>query len=161
MSPPYRIPLAKQVIRQMDDVIIKKAVGVYDWPAWSEAMAPFWTENLVYDTIQPLGNFSGMRSWFEGEHIAFNQGFDNVVFNQLIFIGEDASASTTTYAMARWYGTFAGMPPTDAMVRIRICDFYHLSGDRIAYNWMMLDLPDLLRQVRSQPSHAATRTPVI
>lgn len=31
-------------------------------------------------------------------------------------------------------------------MRIRICDFYHMQGERIAYNWMMLDLPDLLRQ---------------
>jgi len=69
-----------------------------------------------------------------------------VYFNQLIFLAENATASTTTYAKGRWYGPLAGMPPTNDTAFIRICDFYRLKGDKIAYNWMMLDLPDLLRQ---------------
>jgi predicted ester cyclase len=143
--PPFPIPTAKQVIRAMDD-IISNHIAVYDWDAWSKAMEPFWTTNLVYDSVAGIGNFTGLHEWFAGEHVAFNKAFDEVVFNQLIFVGEDTSASTTTYGTARWYGSLAGMPPTENVVRIRICDFYRLRGERIAYNWMMLDLPDLLRQ---------------
>ena len=144
-GPPYTVPTAKRVIRQMDDVI-SNHVAVYDWPAWSAIMEPFWTTDLIYDSVHGVGNFTGLREWFDGEHVAFNRGFDEVVFNQLLFLGEDTSASTTTYALARWYGEFAGMQPTGDVVRLRICDFYRMRGERISYNWMMLDLPDLLRQ---------------
>tara|TARA_B110001452_G_scaffold246837_1_gene232449 strand:- start:2283 stop:3398 length:1116 start_codon:yes stop_codon:yes gene_type:complete len=73
-------------------------------------------------------------------------GTDSVYFSQLLFLGENATASTTTYAQARWYGPLASLPPSGELVRIRICDFYRMQGERISYNWMMLDLPDLLRQ---------------
>ena len=76
-------------------------------------MAPFWTNNLVYDTTQPLGNFSGMRGWFEGEQLAFNRGFDNVVFNQLIFIGEDGRApAARTFAVRSKHGASRLLPPS-------------------------------------------------
>ena len=144
--PPYPIPTSKRVIRAMDD-IISNHIAVYDWPAWSAAMQPFWTPDFKYDSVYGIGNFTGLQSWFEGEHVHWNRAFDQVAFNQLIFIGEEASASTTTYATARWYGELAGMgKPTGGRVRVRICDFYRLAGDRISYNWMMLDLPDVLRQ---------------
>ena len=144
--PPYPLPTSKRIIRQMDDVIISKQIDLFDWPTWSEAMEPFWTPDLVYDSVYGIGKFTGLKAWFEGEHTHWNRAFDNVAFNQLLFIGENASSSTTTYATARWYGELAGMPPTGRPVRVRICDFYRLEGERISYNWMMLDLPDVLRQ---------------
>ncbi len=144
-SPPYDIPIAKKVIRAMDD-IISNHIAVYDWPAWSAAMQPFWTPDFVYDSVYGIGNFTGLKAWFDGEHVHWNHAFDQVAFNQLIFVAEAATASTTTYAAARWYGALAGMPPTGGRVHVRICDFYRLQGERISYNWMMLDLPDVLRQ---------------
>ena len=144
--PPYPLPTSKRIIRQMDDVIISKQIGLFDWPTWSAAMEPFWTPDLVYDSVYGIGKFTGLKAWFEGEHTHWNRAFDNVAFNQLLFIGENTSSSTTTYATARWYGELAGMPPTGRPVRVRICDFYRLEGERISYNWMMLDLPDVLRQ---------------
>lgn len=87
-----------------------------------------------------------MREWFEGEHVPFNLAFHSVYFNQLLFLGENTTASTTTYAQAHWFGPLVGLPPTGELVRIRICDFYRMKGERISVNWMMLDLPDLLRQ---------------
>ena len=95
---------------------------------------------------QLLQTTPGLKAWLEGGHTCWNRAFDNVKFNPLLFIGENASGSTTTYAVARWSGELAGMPPTGRPVRVRICDFYRLEGERIAYNWMMLDLPDVLRQ---------------
>ena len=145
--PPYPLPTSKRIIRQMDDVIISKKIDLFDWPTWSVAMEPFWTPDLKYDSVYGIGKFTGLKAWFEGEHTRWNRAFDNVAFNQLIFIGEDASGSTTTYAVARWYGELASMGlPTGSTVRVRICDFYRLEGERISINWMMLDLPDVLRQ---------------
>lgn len=109
-TPPYAVPTAKRVIINMDE-IISDHIAVYDWPKWSAAMEPFWTPDPVYDSVLGIGNYSGLHEWFEGEHIAFNVAFDEVHFNQLIFIGEETTASTTTYAVGRWKGPLAGMRP--------------------------------------------------
>ena len=52
-------------------------------------------------------------------------------------------------------GEFAGLAPTMDSVHVHICDFYRLRGDRLAYNWMMIDVVDLLRQVRGERQGAA------
>ena len=74
---PYPIPVAKRVIRAMDDVIANH-VAVYDWDAWSAIMKDYWTEDFVYDTVHGIGNFTGLRDWFDGEHVPFNIAFDQV-----------------------------------------------------------------------------------
>lgn len=80
----------------------------------------------------------------------WNDAFSPVRFTQLIFAGEETTATTTTYASVRWRGPFAGVPESNQSMRVRICDFYRMArGDdgelRIAYNWMMLDVADFLR----------------
>ena len=42
-------------------------------------------------------------------------------------------------------------------VHVHICDFYRLRGDRIAYNWMMIDVVDLLRQAPRAGEQAEVR----
>ena len=74
---PYPIPVAKRVIRAMDAVIANH-VAVYDWDAWSAIMKDYWTEDFVYDTVHGIGNFTGLRDWFDGEHVPFNIAFDQV-----------------------------------------------------------------------------------
>lgn len=141
----FPVPVSKATITKMDNVI-SNHISLYDWPAWRDTMEPFWTGDMIYDSVYGLGKFVGLHDWFNGEHVPFNRAFDQVHFNQLLFLGDNDTASTTTYALARWYGSLAGMQPSGELVRIRICDFYRMAGDRIAYNWMMLDLPDILRQ---------------
>ena len=49
---------------------------------------------------------------------------------QLIFAAEDYTATTTTYALARWKGELATIQPTNHTVIIRIFDFYLMSGKK-------------------------------
>ena len=30
-------------------------------------MKPFWTEDLVYDSVLGIGNYTGFPAWFRGE----------------------------------------------------------------------------------------------
>jgi len=143
-------PHAKAIIRSMD-AIISAHTQWNNWSAWSTLQRPFWTTDMVYDTVYTpvsgvLGNSTGLSDWYNHEHIPFNLAFKTVVFNQMIFAGATTTATTTTYANALWYGDFGSIPHTGKMVTIRICDFYRMAGDRIAYNWMMLDMVDLMLQ---------------
>ncbi len=122
-------------------------------------MRPFWTPDCTYIAPYPLGSFTSLPGWFWGEHIPFNDAFDTVTFSQLIFVGEESTASTTTYAIARFKGPFRAhnasadspaLQPTMDTVRIRITDFYRFEGSQIATNWMMLDLVDVMRQTHGR-----------
>lgn len=64
----------------------------------------------------------------------------------MIFVGDTDTASTTTYGTARMQADFGRIKNTRKMTSIRICDFYRIKGSRIAYNWMMLDMVDLMLQ---------------
>jgi len=149
---PGTLPLSKQIIRAMDD-LISNHIDTFDWDAWSTLMEPFWTEDMIYDTNwcdtqDVLGNSSGLQEWFDHEHVPWNIAFPNATFNQLLFLGEDLTASTTTYASAFFAEDLAGITATLGPVTIRIFDFYLIDEEqeKIKYNWMILDLVDLMHQ---------------
>ena len=144
-------PLAKCVIRAMDNMISHHVV----WDnktAWTDIMEDFFTEDMIYDTNyspdgRVLGNSSGIENWYYREHIPFNLAFDNVTFNQLIFASEETSATTTTYAKGRWKADFATVPGSERLgeeMTVRIYDFYIMRGRKIAYNWMLLDMVQIM-----------------
>jgi len=144
-------PIAKEVIRAMDEVIADH-VEWDNWEKWSEIMEEFWTEDMIYDTLwspdDTMGNSTGMWEWWENEHIPYNMAFDNTTFNQMIFAAEDTTATTTTYANTRWKGPFCTAEPSENMMpaTMRIFDFYLMRGNKIFYNWMMIDTVDLMLQ---------------
>merc|ERR1711874_714481 len=105
-------PLAKEVIRAMDKVI-SDHVEWDNWEKWSEIMAEFFTADMIYNTT----------------------------FNQMIFAAEETTATTTTYANTRWKGPFCTVEPSEKMMpaTMRIFDFYLMRGNKIFYNWMIID----------------------
>jgi len=143
-------PKAKCVIRAMDKVI-SDHVAWDDWEAWEKIMLEFFTEDMIYDSnYSPnldLGNSTGIREWFDREHIPYNLAFDNCSFSQMIFASEDETATTTTYAKSTWKGDLATIPGSQLIgqeVTIRIYDFYIMRGEKIFYNWMLLDTVGLM-----------------
>ena len=73
----------------------------------------------------------------------------------MIFASEETTATTTTYANSQWKGPFCTVEPSSEMmaVTMRIFDFYLMRGDKIFYNWMIIDTVDLMLQagVRALP----------
>merc|ERR1719204_222106 len=135
------------------DALISGHVDCWDYDAWSKAMEPLWVPDLIYDTNWTpfegvLGNSTGLRQWFDHEHIPFNLAFRNCTFTQMIFAGEESTATTTSYGRALFQADFAGIPHTMRPATIRIFDFYRVDpvSRRIQYNWMLLDLPFLMLQ---------------
>jgi len=150
---PHKNPRAKEVVKQMD-WYISNHVAWDDIEQWHGLMDEFFVPEFNYVTIYGLGagTFTGIKDWFYGEHIPFNFAFPDTKFSQLIFIGDDIHASTTTYAKATWKNEFVGVKPSNKVVSIRIHDFYIIDEDqnKILTNWMMIDVVDLMRQAGYQ-----------
>ena len=75
----------------------------------------------------------------------------NVLF-QMIFAAEETTATTTTYANAKWKAPFCTAEPSEdwMSVTMRIYDFYLMRGNKIWYNWMLIDVVDLMLQAGHQ-----------
>ena len=145
-----RDPLAKCVIRAMGR-LISNHVAWDDKETWVSTMKQFFTEDMIYDTNyspdQYWGNTTGIENWFHSEHIPWNRAFDNATFSQMIFAAEESTATTTTYAKALWKGDLSTIPGSRRRgqeVTIRIYDFYQMRGNKISYNWMLLDMVQIM-----------------
>jgi len=143
-------PYPKTVIRAMDKDI-SNHIAWDNWEKWNECMSKYFTQDMIYDTNyfdgtnKIMGNGTGIRSWYDREHIPINEAFDNETFNQVIFAADDETATTTTYAVAPWTkGSFFGVNAPNKIVRYRIFDFYKMKNGKIWYNWMVLDSVHLM-----------------
>ena len=95
-------PLAKEVIRYLGssqlsyindifiramDKVIADHVEWDNWEKWSEIMAEYFTEDMIYDTNwspdDTMNNSTGIQEWWDNEHIPYNMAFDNTTFNQV------------------------------------------------------------------------------
>lgn len=142
------IPGSKLAINGMA-VMIRQHVAWNNWGQWSTAMAPFWADNFTYDFVYPFGKTQGLRDWYLGEHLHYNEAFPGFKSTNFLFLGEgDRLASLQSYHTVWWKGSFGGVPaPGDApLIKIKDLDFYIIEGKKILYNWCMVDVVGIMQQ---------------
>ena len=145
-------PKAKCVIRAMDQVFMDLDPGAWDnKTSWLEVLSQFYTEDMVYDTNytpnDDLNNSTDLGMWIDKEVIPYFVAFGNVTFNQLFFVSEEETATTTTYAKTTWRGDIGTVPGSEKAgqeTTHRIYDFYMMRGNKICYNWMLLDMVEIM-----------------
>eukprot|EP00928_Gymnodinium_smaydae_P045401 TRINITY_DN30270_c1_g4_i3.p1 TRINITY_DN30270_c1_g4~~TRINITY_DN30270_c1_g4_i3.p1 ORF type:complete len:424 (+),score=38.74 TRINITY_DN30270_c1_g4_i3:47-1273(+) len=148
-------PVGKQVVVGMD-TNVDLHIAWNDWAAFSKEMSPWWTEEFVYDFnyVGPwgFGPTTGLRAWYEGEHLHFNAAIPDSQWQDFIRAATDVTATSASYGLARWTGEFAGVPPPSNHPKVRIhdLDFYVLEGNRIKKNWCIVDVVNLFEQVGYQ-----------
>jgi len=144
-------PRGKQVVVGMD-TNVNMHVEWDNWDQWSKVMAPWWTEDFIYDFAY-VGNWNfgptkGLRAWFEGEHMHFNRAIPDSQWQDFIRAATDQTSTSATYGLAYWKGDWAGVPPPPGGLKLRIrdLDFYQLDGNRISINWCIVDVVDMFQQ---------------
>lgn len=144
-------PKGKQVVVGMD-TNVNLHVEWNDWTAWKKVMAPYWTEDAVYDFAYVgdwnFGRTHGLKAWFEGEHMHFNRAIPDSQWQDFIRAATDDTCTSASYGLAFWTAPFAGVapPPGGVKVRIRDLDFYQIKGRQISYNWCIVDVVDMFEQ---------------
>ena len=143
----------KRTVCSMDHALVSLNGGRWqDYSVFTQTMHPFWDERFTYTPMYGIDESVGLESWFRNEMSAWSDAFPWVEFNQMIFLGSGPNATTTTYAVGDWKGALGPLTPTDRRMTVRITDFYVAASDgRIAQNYMMIDLLDLLRQQGIRP----------
>ncbi len=123
----------------------------FDGSLNSMGMGRYWHDDFWWFGPAPIGNFCGHRSYERGHQLPFLAAFpDRQGGNHAARIAErDYVASTGWPSITATHsgGDWLGLAPTGRAVTMRVMDFWRRDGDRLAENWVMIDIPDLLAQM--------------
>ena len=140
----------KSLVCRMDHALVSLGDQWRNYSLFDQTMRRFWSPGFTYTPMHGLTESKGMRDWFDKEMSAWTDAFPWVTFQQMIFVGSGPNASSTTCAVGTWEHALGVLQPTRRRMTVRITDFYAAAPDgRIAHNWMMIDVLDLLRQQSS------------
>ncbi len=113
--------------------------------------ARYWTEDFMWYGPSGIGTTRGLRGFQAHHQIPFLTAFpDRRMGEEYICFGDGPYAATGGWpAMAATHtgGGWLGLPPTGRAITIRVMDFYRLAGERLAENWVPIDVLDVLHQL--------------
>ena len=128
----------------------------FDGSLNSMGMRGYWTEDFWWFGPAPIGNFRGHADYERGHQLPFLTAFpDRVGGNHRARIGEGmyvASTGWPSITATHTGGGWLGLAPTGRAITMRVMDFWRRAQDaegrdRLAENWIMIDIPDLLGQM--------------
>jgi predicted ester cyclase len=110
-------------------------------------IADFFLDGFRWMGNAGCGTKHGLKQFQDNWQRPFQAAFsDKVAIDEArIFQGEWAAAFGAQHATHS--GEFMGIPATGRRVVIRYMDFWNVKDGRIADNWVMVDFPDVMRQL--------------
>ena len=123
-------------------------------------MRDYFAEEFWWFGPAPIGTFRGFPDYERGHAMPFLTAFpDRIGGNHRARFGDgDFVASTgwpsitATHKGDGWLGTAATQRP----ITMRVMDFWHATNGLLDENWVMIDIPDLLKQLGIDVFAAAT-----
>lgn len=143
---PVRGQAAFEVVMAMHAALGKfdgKSVGSMDHAA-------HWTEDFMWYGPGGIGSTRGMAGFRAHHQIPFLTGFpDRRGAGHYVRIAEGDYVVTGGWpsVVATHQGEWLGVAATGRPVDMRVMDFYRLDGDRIAENWVPIDVIWILKQM--------------
>jgi hypothetical protein len=106
-------------------------------------LAQTWHNDMIWFGPSGIGSTFTIRRYQEQHQDPFRTGLDDVVFN-------DHVCRFAEGHYAGWFGWpnltmspaggFLGLPATTRRVDMRVVDIYRRDGDKLAENWIFIDL---------------------
>ena len=114
-------------------------------------MRDFFAEDFWWFGPAPIGSFRGFADYERGHATPFLTAFpDRVGGNHRARFGDGGFVASTGWPSitATHKGSgFLGIDATDRAITMRVMDFWSARGGRLAENWVMIDIPDLMFQL--------------
>ena len=109
----------------------------------SKTLAETWHEDMIWFGPSGIGATYTLERYQVQHQGPFGAGLANIVFN-----GHDCNIAEGNYA--GWFGWpsltmnpgsgFMGLPASDRKIDMRLVDMYRRVGDKLAENWVFIDL---------------------
>ena len=116
----------------------------------SMPMEEYWTPNFQYYAASGIGTSRGLTGFRHHHQIPFLKAFpDRKGVGHFIRISEGDFAVTGGWPSveATHTGEWLGLPGTGRKVGMRVMDFYRLENNKIAENWVPIDIIHVLKQM--------------
>jgi predicted ester cyclase len=117
----------------------------------SMRMIDFWTDSFWWFGPAAIGSFCGHSDYERGHQGPFLAAFpDRVGGNHRCRISQGAYVASSGWPSIRAThsgGDWLGLAPTGKPVTMRVMDFWRRECDRLAENWVFVDVIDVLRQL--------------
>ncbi|WP_420860661.1 ester cyclase [Algirhabdus cladophorae] len=110
----------------------------------------YWTDDFLWYGPTGIGTTRGLSGFRAHHQIPFLQAFpDRAGVGHYIRIGDGDIAVTGGWPSVRatHTGEWLGMAPTGRRIDMRVMDFYRLDGDKIAENWVPIDVIHMALQM--------------
>ena len=132
------------VDRMKDDL-----VSTYGGELPPEVLAKTWHDDMLWYGPSGIGSTYTIHRYQEQHQYPFRGGLENLAFNDHVCRFAEGD-------YAGWFGWpnlsmtpaggFLGMPASDRRTTMRVVDIYRREGDRLAENWVLIDLLHWLKQ---------------
>ncbi len=126
-----------------------KLTSSYGAQPSAELLATLWHEDMLWYGPSGIGSTYTIGRYREQHQIPFRDGLRDLVFH-----GHICNFAEGNYVA--WFGWpnlsgtpaggFLGLPGSDTRADMRVVDVYRREGDRLAENWVFIDLPYWLKQ---------------
>ena len=130
--------------RMIDDL-----VGSYGTRVQPELLQRTWHDDMLWYGPSGIGSTYTIPRYQQQHQYPFREGLENIVLN-----GHVCRFAEGHYAS--WFGWpnltmtptggFLGMPACDKRVDMRVVDIYRRRDDKLAENWVLIDIPYWLLQ---------------
>ena len=110
-------------------------------------MARFWTPDMCWFGPGGIGASAFFDGYRRGHSGPFEDGLDYVRHTEHVTrVGEGNYGGFFGYPSltVRSKGGFMGLPGSDVAADMRIVDLYRRDGDRLAENWIFIDIPHFM-----------------
>ena len=111
-------------------------------------MARFWTPDMCWFGPSGIGASAFFDGYRRGHTQPFEDGLDYVKHDEHVArIGEGMFGGFFGYPSLtlRSTGGFMGLPASDRPAEMRIVDMYRREGDKLAENWIFIDMLHFLK----------------
>jgi predicted ester cyclase len=122
----------------------------YDQKSLDSMQQPlYWTPSFMWYGPAGIGTARGMQNYRDVHQRPFLAAFpDRVGGNHKCRIGDGNYVASTGWPSIRatHRANYLGQPATNKPITMRVMDFWRRDADKLAENWVFIDMPDLLRQ---------------
>jgi predicted ester cyclase len=112
-----------------------------------EGMEAYWTEDMVWYGPAGIGTKRGLKDFQDSHQRPFLHAFSDKHATDEVRIAEGDYVAAFGFQEATHTGNYLGIPASNKRVKIRYMDFWRVEGEKLAENWVLIDILDFLKQV--------------
>jgi predicted ester cyclase len=132
-----RAALNKALIDRMYAAMNQNKVGV---------MKDYWTDSMVWRGPAGVGTHHGVEAFEQNVRAPFIRAFPDKNGYDEVRLAEGNFVAGTGYQHTTFAEDWLGIPANGQQVKVRYMDFWRIEGDRIAENWVLIDVLGVLEQ---------------